>query len=277
MSFGSSHPLVTARGGALVVRDGKTANIVASLIAALPCVSRESDEAALKGLLVQNRLLASDIYGGGALADLGYLYAHIMGDAMEFGSLFDDDYLMIAAHEALAERDKLAAAPKTNLMRRFHRWMHPSTAIIEIGASVMGDLSAAIAELHFDRVNDDGERRARLAKLYHSELVRLDQVSAVDLSGESGTDQWPLHYPVLLGSSVSRSRAIQRCRRAGFEVGPFYYPRPLSGLFPYYKLCRHTAKYLRGGWRVASSLLNLPLHQGIDEMQAARLVRALKG
>ncbi len=277
MSFDSSHPLVTARGGALVVRDEKTAKIVESLIADLPCVSRENDEAALKGLLVQNRLLASDIYGGGAPANPGHLYALKMGDALELGSLFDDDYLKVAAQEALAERDKLTAIPKMNLMRRFHRWIHPSTAISDINAGVMGDLSAAIAELHFDRANNDGERRARLAELYHSELVRLDQVSAVDLSGESGTDPWPLHYPVLLGSSVSRSQAIHRCRRAGFEVGPFYYPRPLSGLFPYYKLCRHTAKYLRGAWRVASSLLNLPLHQGVDDMQAARLVRALKG
>ncbi|MCP4231703.1 MAG: hypothetical protein GY771_16355, partial [bacterium] len=83
--------------------------------------------------------------------------------------------------------------------------------------------------------------------------------------------------PLLLGDTVSRSGAIRRCRDAGFEVGPFYYPRPLSGMFPYYKLCRHTAKYLRGAWRVASSLLNLPLHREIGNIQAERLTRALKG
>jgi dTDP-4-amino-4,6-dideoxygalactose transaminase len=88
---------------------------------------------------------------------------------------------------------------------------------------------------------------------------------------------WPLHYPLLLGDTVSRSKTIRRCRAAGFEVGPFYYPRPLSGMFPYYKLCRHTAKYLRGAWRVASSLLNLPLHEKIGDTQASRLARALKG
>lgn len=277
MSLASSYPLVTAKGGVLAVRDERTARIIESLIVDIPRVGKEADETALKGLLVQNRLLSKDIYDGDVPENLGYLYARKLGDSLETASIFDDDYIEVAAQEALAERAGLTATPKVNLLRHFHRWIHPSTAVPHIEVRSMGNLSAAIANLHFDITDNDGERRTQLAKLYHSELVRLDQIGAVNILDETGVEIWPLHYPVLLGPSVSRSQAIRRCRRAGFEVGAFYYPRPLSGLFPYYKLCRHTAKYLRGAWRVASSLLNLPLHQEINDIQAARLVRALKG
>ncbi len=277
MSFASSHPLVTAQGCVLAVRDEKTARIIESITIDIPRASRGADETALKGLLVQNRLLGSDIYDGIAPENLGYLYALKLGDSLETASLFDGDYIKVVAQEALAERVELTATRRVNLLRRFRRWIHPSTAVPGVEASLMGDLSLAIASLHFGETDNDGKRRTGLSKLYHSELVRLDQVSAVGILSETRVETWPLHYPVLLGPSVSRSQAIRRCNRAGFEVGPFYYPRPLSGLFPYYKLCRHTAKYLRGAWRVASSLLNLPLHRDIDDMQAARLVRALKG
>jgi dTDP-4-amino-4,6-dideoxygalactose transaminase len=274
-NLASGHPLVTGRGGALAVRDEVLSEKIETFVADIPPVSQNDDETALKGLLIQNRLLCNDIYdGSGAPPDLGYLYARKTAVSLDLKALFDEDYATIAAREALAEHADLTAPPERNFIRRFYRWLHPSSAVSETDVLSMGDLSAAIAELHFAAVEEDRERRLSLARLYRSELVRLDQTETADMFG-AGT--WPLRYPLLLGQTVSRTGAIRRCRDAGFEVGPFCYPRPLSGMFPYYKLCRHTAKYLRGAWRVASSLLDLPVHQEIDDVQAARLARVLKG
>ena len=69
---------------------------------------------------------------------------------------------------------------------------------------------------------------------------------------------------------------MRRLAAEGYEAGPFIYPRPISGQFPYYKLARHTGKYLRGAWRAAAALVNLPLHAGVGEEDARRMAAALR-
>ncbi|MCP4230565.1 MAG: hypothetical protein GY771_10535, partial [bacterium] len=183
-SLASGYPIVTGRGGVLAVRNEGLAERIEALITDIPRDSRYDDGTALKGLLVQNRLLSSDVYDGSdAPADLGYLYASEMGDSLELGALTDGDYLKVAAHEALAERGGLTAPPNRNLIRRFYRWLYPSTAVPEMSTGLMGDLNAAVAELHSGSVEEDRDRRVRLARFYRSELVRLDQVDTVDTFG----------------------------------------------------------------------------------------------
>jgi len=227
--------------------------------------------------LLQNRILALDNYPReGIPGDLGYRYARLLGDSLDLVSLFDDEYGVTAANEALAELPRLTAPTEYNISRRFYRWIHPSSTLPLIEPLAMGDLAAGVAEANFDDVVEERERRLSLARFYRSELVRLEQGEEINIFPPEGGQPWLISYPVLLAESASRSGLVKRCNQAGFEVGSFSYPKPLPGLFPYYKLCRHTSRYLRGAWQVALSLLNLPLHAGVSELQAARLARALR-
>jgi dTDP-4-amino-4,6-dideoxygalactose transaminase len=48
-------------------------------------------------------------------------------------------------------------------------------------------------------------------------------------------------------------------------------------MFPYYKLSRTTGRYLRGAWRAAAAVVNLPLHAGVDEDDVRKMAEAVRG
>jgi dTDP-4-amino-4,6-dideoxygalactose transaminase len=137
-------------------------------------------------------------------------------------------------------------------------------------------LLAAVGGRHLPTVAADGERRRRLAATL-DDIFAEDRNVRAPLWGGADDEPWPIRYPAFVRDWERRPDVIKRLAAAGYEAGPFIYPRPLSGQFPYYKLSRLSGRYLRGAWRAAAAVVNLPLHAGVDEEDARRMAEAMRG
>jgi len=269
-------PYTTGRGGVLVVNDAALAEEADRLVSRLPVQSDAEAEVILKGLIISDFLFDEETYEPFISVELGYLYAAAEGDAYALGRLVDEG-AAVAARHALAARARLMPERKGPFLRRLLRWFYPRSAVPRLGeVSRLAPLLAAAGARHLNAVAADGERRRRLA-------ATLDDIFAEDKSvrapvwGCPGDEPWPIRYPAFVRDWERRPDVIGRLAAAGYEAGPFIYPRPLSGQFPYYKLSRLTGRYLRGAWRAAAAVVNLPLHAGVGEDDARRMAEAMRG
>jgi dTDP-4-amino-4,6-dideoxygalactose transaminase len=276
LSTNFDKPYTTGRGGALVVNDAALAEEADRFVSRLPVQSDAEAEVILKGLVISDFLFDEETYEPFISVELGYLYAAAEGDAYALGRLVDEG-AAVAARHALAAREKLMPEAKGPFVRRLVRWFYPRSAVPRLGrVSRLAPLLAAVGSRHLKAVAADGERRRRLAAV-------LDDVFAEDKNvrapvwGGPGDEPWPIRYPAFCRDWERRPDVIGRLAAAGYEAGPFIYPRPLSGQFPYYKLSRLTGRYLRGAWRAAAAVVNLPLHAGVGEEDARRMAEAMRG
>jgi len=276
LSTNFDKPFTTGRGGALVVNDASYVDAVDALVAGLPEQGDAEAVMVLKGLVIADRLFDAATYEPFLSYDVGYRYAAAEGDAYDWDGLLGAEGDVAAGHARRAA-DRLMAEPARGWGRRLARWFFPRSAVppLEPG-SRLSPLLAAVGEAHLGAVAAAGERRRRLA-------ARLDEAWADHalLRGpawaEPGDEPWPIRYPAFVRDADRRPALIVRLRDAGVEAGPFVYPRPLSGQFPYYKLARHAGRYLRGAWRAAAALLNLPLHAAVTDADVARMAEVING
>ncbi len=276
LSTNYDKPYTTGRGGALVVNEPALVAKADELVARLAVQSGAAAETVLKGLLVTDGIFDGRRYRPFASVDLGYIYARAEGDAYDLRELVAEGPAAAARH-ALAAKAKLMPDEKPPFARRLIRGFFPRSAVPALGTTKrLAPLLAAVGSRHLETVAAEGERRRRLARLF-DEAFASGEVVRGPRWGHAEDTPWPLRYPAFARVSDRRSEIIRRLAAAGYEAGPFIYPRPLSGQFPYYKLCRHTGRYLRGAWRAAAALINLPLHQGVGEEDVHRMVMAIHG
>jgi dTDP-4-amino-4,6-dideoxygalactose transaminase len=276
LSTNFDKPYTTGRGGVLVVNDAALAEKADRLVSRLPVQSDAEAEVILKGLVISDFLFDEETYEPFVSVELGYLYAAAEGDAYALGQLVAEGGAVAARH-ALAAREKLMPETKGPLVRRLVRWFFPRSAVPGVGEmSRLAPLLAAVGGRHLPTVAADGERRRRLAATLDDIFAENRNVRA-PLWGGADDEPWPIRYPAFVRDWERRPDVIKRLAAAGYEAGPFIYPRPLSGQFPYYKLSRLSGRYLRGAWRAAAAVVNLPLHAGVDEEDARRMAEAMRG
>jgi dTDP-4-amino-4,6-dideoxygalactose transaminase len=276
LSTNFDKPYTTGRGGALVVNDAALAEEADRFVSRLPVQSDAEAEVILKGLVISDFLFDEETYEPFISVELGYLYAAAEGDAYALGRLVDEG-AAVAARHALAAREKLMPEAKGPFVRRLVRWFYPRSAVPRLGrVSRLAPLLAAVGSRHLKAVAADGERRRRLAQTLDDIFAEDDDIRAPVWVGP-GDEPWPIRYPAFCRDWERRPDVIGRLAAAGYEAGPFIYPRPLSGQFPYYKLSRLTGRYLRGAWRAAAAVVNLPLHAGVGEEDARRMAEAMRG
>jgi dTDP-4-amino-4,6-dideoxygalactose transaminase len=275
LSTNFDKPYTTGRGGVLVVNDAALVPAVDGLVEASPAQTRAEAEAILKGLVISDYLFEPAIYEPFISVDLGYRYAAAEGDAYDLAALVTRGAAFAARH-ALAAWERLMPTRKPPFLRRLARWFFPRSAVPPLGpVERLEPLLAAVGKRHLAAARADGPRRRKLA-------ARFDELFAGSTSvrgpiwGEAGDEPWPLRYPLFVRDWARRPEVIARLRAAGYEAGPFIYPRPLSGMFPYYKISRTTGRYLRGAWRAAAGVVNLPLHAGITEDDVLKMVEAVR-
>lgn len=269
-------PFTTGRGGALVVNDAAYIENAARLAGELEPQTDAEAEVVLKGLAIGDRLMDVVSYRPFVSVDLGFLYAAARGDAYALVDLCGEEAAAEAVREALAARDQLMPERRPSFPARLVRWFFPRSAVPRLEATrVLAPLLAEVGFLHLAAVDAEGERRRALARVLDDALA--DEGAARGPSwGGPDDSPWPIRYPAFLRDPGRRDEVVRRLAAEGYEAGPFIYPRPISGQFPYYKLARHTGKYLRGAWRAAAALVNLPLHAGVGEEDARRMAAALR-
>ncbi|UCE26501.1 MAG: DegT/DnrJ/EryC1/StrS family aminotransferase [Candidatus Coatesbacteria bacterium] len=271
-------PFTTGRGGALLVMSGKLTPGTDAYY--LPCGTQKPDEEvkALKGLAISDRLLSSENYEPFTSIDLGFAYAAAEGDAYDLTDLLLGAAGDRAAAKAKAAADKLMPVERLSYWGRFKRRFNPSSAVPGIGPpEKLGPLLSSVGGLHLELLEEEGERRRRLADIIDRELTGFPATEAAYWDLDESDSAWPLRYPVLLNDYRERVNVVTRCSKAGYEVGNFIYPRPLSNHFPYFKLSRYAGRYLRGAWRTAAGMVNLPLHHEMTPGDAEKVARVLKG
>jgi dTDP-4-amino-4,6-dideoxygalactose transaminase len=275
LSTNFDKPYTTGRGGVLVVNDAALAPAVERWAAALPVQQRAEAETILKGLAISDYLFDPVTYEPFVSVDLGYLYAQAEGDAYDLAALVAESAAAAARH-ALAARERLMPARKPPLSRRLIRWFFPSSAVPSLGPVERHEpLLAAVGRRHLAAAQADGARRRKLAALFDELFAGSTSVRG-PIWGEAGDEPWPIRYPLFVRDWARRPEIIRRVAAAGYEAGPFIYPRPLSGMFPYYKISRTTGRYLRGAWRAAAGVVNLPLHAGITEDDVVKMAEAVR-
>jgi len=276
LSTNFDKPYTTGRGGVLVVNDAGLADDVDRLVSRLPLQSEAEAELILKGLVISDYLFEAEAYEPFISVELGYRYAEAEGDAYALGQLARDG-AAVAARHALAAKDRLMPESKGPFLRRLLRWFYPRSAVPRLGeASRLAPLLAAVGSRHLEAVAADGERRRRLAVLLDDIFADDDDIRG-PVWGGADDEPWPIRYPAFVRDWERRPDVMKRLAEAGYEAGPFIYPRPLSGQFPYYKLSRLTGRYLRGAWRAAAAVVNLPLHAGVTEEDVRRMAEAMRG
>ena len=269
-------PFTTGRGGVLVVNDAALVPAVEELVASLPAQTRAEAETALKGLVISDYLFDAESYEPFVSVDLGYLYAATEGDAYDLANLVAEGAAVAARHAATA-KERLMPAHKPPLARRLARWFFPSSAVPLLAPGKrLAPLLAALGARHLAAARADGERRRKLAAGFDDAFAGSTSYRAPNW-GVAGDEPWPIRYPLFLRDWARRPEVIARLAAAGYEAGPFIYPRPLSGMFPYYKLSRTTGRYLRGAWRAAAAVVNLPLHAGVGEDDVRTMAEAVRG
>lgn len=270
-------PFTTGRGGALLVMDRNLTRAVDEHY--LPCETQRSREEVkiLKGLAISDRLFSRENYESFTSIDLGFAYAAAEGDAYDLTDLLLGAAGDRAALKAKTSADKLSPVESLSFWGRLKRRFNPSSAVPDVGLSEkLGPLLSSVGGLHVERLDEEGERRRRLAEIIDRELNGFPAVEAAYWKLDEDDLAWPLRYPVLLNDYREKVNVVTRCSRAGYEVGSFVYPRPLSGQFPYFKLSRYAGRYLRGAWRTAAGMVNLPLHPEITPEGAQKVARAIK-
>jgi dTDP-4-amino-4,6-dideoxygalactose transaminase len=276
LSTNFDKPYTTGRGGVLVVNDAALAPTVEALVDSLPAQTRAEAEMILKGLVVSDYLFDAESYEPFVSVDLGYLYAAAEGDAYDLANLVARG-ATVAARHAAAAKGRLMPTRKPPLSRRLVRWFFPSSAVPPLGAVKRLELSlTALGKRHLAAARSDGERRRKLAALFDDAFAGSTSFRSPNW-GAAGDEPWPMRYPLFVRDWARRPEVIKRLANAGYEAGPFIYPRPLSGMFPYYKLSRTTGRYLRGAWRAAAAVVNLPLHAGVDEDDVRKMAEAVHG
>ncbi len=269
-------PYTAGRGGVLVVNDAGLAARADRLVSRLPVQSDAEAEVILKGLVISDFLFEAATYEPFISVELGYLYAAAEGDAYALGELVERG-ATVAARHALAAKTKLMPESKAPFARRVVRWFRPRSAVPPVGeVSRLAPLLAAVGARHVKAGAADGERRRRLARMLDDIFAESEEIRG-PVWGGPGDEPWPIRYPAFARDWERRPDVIKRLAAAGFEAGPFIYPRPLSGQFPYYKLSRLTGRYLRGAWRAAAAVVNLPLHAGVAEEDVPRMAEAMRG
>jgi dTDP-4-amino-4,6-dideoxygalactose transaminase len=277
LSTNVDKPFTTGRGGALLVMDrGYIGNVDGNY---LPFETQKNSEGIniLKGLAVSYKMFSRENYKRFASINLGFAYAAAEGDAYELEDLLLTEVSDKAAGKIKTSAEKLRPVENLSLWDRFKRRFWPSTAVPEVGrGSKLSPILSSVGALHIEYLEKERERRRELAGLIERELTGYPAVEAAYWESGEDDEAWPLRYPLLLNDYRDKVNVVTRCFRAGYEVGGFVYPRPLSGQFPYFKLSRYSGRYLRGAWRVAAGMINLPLHSEITADDAKRMSRAIK-
>jgi dTDP-4-amino-4,6-dideoxygalactose transaminase len=161
------------------------------------------------------------------------------------------------------------------LLTRGWKWFFPRAAVPAApDPRRLAPILAALGLKHLERLDAAGERRRRLAGLFDAAFADHPCIRGPAWAGPDD-EPWPLRYPAYVRDYDRRPGFIARLAAAGYEAGPFAYPRPVSGQFPYYKLSRTAGRNLRGAWRAAYGLLNLPLHDEVTEEDVGRIVEAV--
>jgi dTDP-4-amino-4,6-dideoxygalactose transaminase len=269
-------PYTTGRGGALVVNDPALVSEAEKLARRMETQTPAEAEVILKGLAISDYLFRSDFYEPFTSIELGYLYARAEGDAYDLRELVEGGAAVAAGHARAALR-RLMPDRKPPFARRLIRWFFPSSAVPPAaGGGRLAPVLAALGARHLEAVPAEGERRRGLARAFDDLFAGEEGVRA-PVWGEAGDEPWPIRYPAFIRDWERRPDIIRRLAGAGYEAGPFIYPRPLSGRFPYYKLSRHTGRYLRGAWRAAAAVLNLPLHSDVGPKDVRIMAEAIRG
>lgn len=275
LSTNFDKPFTTGRGGALVVNDPGLAGAAERLVGALPDQDTRRAEIILKGLIIGWMMFDPRRYEPFISVDLPFLYAAEEGDAYDLGGLLGQEG-EVAATRARAAAARVMPTTKPPWGRRLWRWFFPRSAVPRVGEMArLAPVLCAVGSAHLAALDADGARRRRLAAI-------LDEAFAAEWPGRppkwggEGDTPWPVRYPLFLQDADKRPAVVAALAAAGYEAGPFIYPRPLSGEFPYYKLGRYTGRFLRGAWRAATSLLNLPLHAGVSEEDCRRMAETIK-
>ena len=267
--------LTTGRGGALVVNDPAYLPEAEKLVTELPTQTDGAALTILQGLIISLRLFAGGRYGPFTSMELGYRYAAAEGDAYDLASLLDGG-ADLAAHHARAAAARLMAEPRPPRLARAWKWFFPRAAVPRLDeAARLAPSLAAVGTAHLAKLDEEGRRRRELTRAW-DEAFTEDAPVRGPAWGDEGDTPWPIRYPAYVRDYRLRPRLIEGLAAAGYETGPFVYPRPISGQFPYYKLSRTAARSLRGAWRAAYGLLNLPLHDEITLTDVARMTDILR-
>jgi dTDP-4-amino-4,6-dideoxygalactose transaminase len=270
-------PFTTGRGGALLVMDRNLTGAVDEHYLPFKTQNAREEMLILKGLAISERIFSKENYQSFTSIDLGFAYAVAEGDAYDLTDLLLGEAGDRAAAKAVASAKKLMPVESYSLWDRLKRRFHPSSAVPDVGQmNKLGPLLSSVGDLHIRHLEKEGERRRALAEIIERELTGYPPVEAAYWELDEDDLAWPLRYPALLNDYRDKVNVVTRCFRAGFEVGSFIYPRPLSGQFPYFKLSRYAGRYLRGAWRVAAGIINLPLHREITSGDAEKIAWTIK-
>lgn len=142
--------------------------------------------------------------------------------------------------------------------------------VVELGYNYrMDELRAAIGLVQLERLAGWNERRRSLAKLYRSDLARIEGV-IVPFEGWIKTSAHIM--PVLLPPTVNRGGVIDEMRKRGVQTSVHY---PPAHLFSY-----HSKKFpgvsLPVTERFCERELTLPLYPGLSDGTVRYVVTALE-
>ena len=205
----------------------------------------------------------------GTLGDAGCLSFHETKNVScgEGGALVLDDPEVIARAEIAREKG-------TNRSAFLRGQVDKYTWVAEGSSYVLSDVLAAILEVQLDKLETIQARRAAIVARYRDGLSSWARARGIRLPAEL-PERGPNHhiFHLLYPDGRLRDEALGRLRTGGVMATFHYVPLHSS---PYGSQFAGAADRLPVTDRVAATLLRLPLHHGITDAQADRVITAVQ-
>jgi len=287
-SFNFDKPLSIGNGGMLVVNNAALMNNVEEVLEQYERTDLQEEKNITYGFLLQHLLTETDVYRqflpttfGESLIRSDPLLFSIFDNALEshlsepelrrqiLSYLEVNEVFSQEVYQSLFHRlfSKLKAASK-----RFCRLSMLQPQKIDRVDLLMNSLRAQVCleQLNYQsQVSQVRNRNAAfLAEMLNEDLYRLPKMRAETSSAF-------LRYTVLNQTRLSVSEISKLAQEKGFEISNYNWPKTIHLISPYHRILQYDRNSLKNSERIASQLLNLPVHYYVRENELECLTTVL--
>jgi dTDP-4-amino-4,6-dideoxygalactose transaminase len=182
---------------------------------------------------------------------------------------------LVLRDPAVTQRAEIMREKGTNRSAFLRGEVDKYTWVSEGSSYILSDVLAALLDAQLDKLPEIQSRRAAVARRYREGLTDWANAHGVQLPREFSDRSTSEHcFYLLFPDESARDRALGVLRKAGVLATFHYVPLHSS---PHGRSLGDPSLHLPVTDRVASTLLRLPLHPLLSEVDVVRVMDAVRG
>lgn len=287
-SFNFDKPLSIGNGGILVVNTPALTDNIKEVLEQYERTDLQEEKIIIYGFMLQYLLTETDVYNRFLPITLGE--SLIRKNPFLF-STFDNaiksqlsepqlkkqilNYLEVNDVISQEEHRSLSCRLLSRLKNTSKKFSHlsplqtPKTDRVDL---LMNSLRAQVCLEQLNYQSEVSQVRnknsAFLAEMLDKDLYKLPKMSA-------RMSPAFLRYTVVNQTGSSVSTISKTAKSKGLEISNYNWPKPIHLINPYRKILRYNKKLLKNSEKIASQLLNLPVHYYVRENELESLAAVL--